>query len=147
MRGMPNSNMWPSNCANVEAPWPSPEAGETHLDVSRTRSLLPDEMSELIGGDSTLHEAWWWCVVTLSGALSSGVAALCYRMREAARLKLISISAQALPQGGTVRYRSVDRRGKATAEWEVCVPAPPPREGFAPPNATPQEVGRGDLPQ
>lgn len=56
------------------------------------------------------------------GVAGTLAAAWAYRMREHARLRVLSESARAFPDGGAVRYRSTDRQGRATAEWELVIP-------------------------
>ncbi|QDL68060.1 hypothetical protein DNK48_00140 [Streptomyces malaysiensis subsp. malaysiensis] len=77
---------------------------------------------------------WLSLAIALAGAMGTMTAALAYMVRERARLRTMTESARALPHGGSVRYRSVDRRMKATAEWELAVPRPdadPSRGGTA----------------
>lgn len=66
---------------------------------------------------------WVSLTVGLVGVLGTMATAVAYRMREAARRRWVTDSAHALSRGGLVRYRSVDRQGRATAEWELIIPA------------------------
>jgi hypothetical protein len=70
-----------------------------------------------------LGGVWVSLTVGLVGVVGTMATAVAYRMREAARRRWVTDSAQALPRGGSVRYRSVDRQGRATAEWELIIPA------------------------
>lgn len=67
---------------------------------------------------------WLSLTVVLVGVLGTMATAVAYRMREAARRRWVTESALAIPRGGEVRYRSVDRQGRATAEWELIIPTP-----------------------
>lgn len=52
---------------------------------------------------------WLSLAIALASAMGTMTAALAYIVRERARLRTMTESARALPHGGTVRYRSVDR--------------------------------------
>ncbi|AJT68571.2 hypothetical protein T261_6969 [Streptomyces lydicus] len=67
---------------------------------------------------------WQWMVVAIGGpAGGMGVcAAVAYRIRERARTGGLVAAARAMRPGGTIRYRSLDRQGRATTEWEVRLP-------------------------
>ncbi|WJD98260.1 hypothetical protein [Streptomyces antimycoticus] len=67
---------------------------------------------------------WLSLAIVVAGATGTMTAALAYKVRERARLQMMTESARALARGGTVRYRSVDQRMKATAEWELTIPRP-----------------------
>lgn len=66
---------------------------------------------------------WWSVVLVCTAPVSVCAAAVAYRMRERARLRLLGESVRLLGRGGRVRYRSLDGQGRATAEWELDIPA------------------------
>ncbi|MEU9116885.1 hypothetical protein AB0D04_35325 [Streptomyces sp. NPDC048483] len=67
---------------------------------------------------------WQWMVVAIGGPTGAmGVcAAVAYRIRERARTVGLVTAARAMRPGGTIRYRSLDRQGRATTEWEMRLP-------------------------
>lgn len=65
---------------------------------------------------------WLSLAVVAASAVGGVTAALAYRVRERARLRLVTESARALPRGGSVRYRSVGGRMNTVSEWELTIP-------------------------
>lgn len=90
-------------------------------------------MVKRLNGDSEgwrveLTETLWAYVAFATvGMAAAGVGGLMYRIRELARTVPLVESLKLMTRGGAVKYRSTDRQGRASTEWELTINRDHPR--------------------
>ncbi|MFE7647488.1 hypothetical protein [Streptomyces phaeoluteigriseus] len=88
------------------------------------KRLNSDSEGWRVGVTETL---WAYIAFATVGITAAGVGGLMYRIRELARTVPLVESLKLMTRGGAVKYRSMDRQGRASTEWELTINRDQPR--------------------
>ncbi|MGW6978379.1 hypothetical protein ACWGE1_02840 [Streptomyces sp. NPDC054932] len=70
---------------------------------------------------------WAYLAFAAMGLAAAVVGGLMYRIRELARTVPLVEALKLMTRGGAVKYRSTDRQGRASTEWELTIDRDRPR--------------------